>query len=140
VKEGDSVKAGTPIMFDKYAEDVMFASPVSGEVVEINRGEKRKLLEIKILADKNIVYEDFGKVSSSDIASMTRDDVVREMSRRGVWTQLIQRPFGVVADTLATPKSIFISGFDTHPLAPDMDFILKGEEQNLQLDLMLLRS
>src|SRR5690606_29542650 len=52
VKEGDVVKAGTPILFDRKSERVMYTSPVSGEVVEVKRGEKRKLLEIKILADQ----------------------------------------------------------------------------------------
>lgn len=132
VNVGDNVKAGTPLMHDKTAENVVFSSPVSGEVVDIIRGEKRKLLEIKILADKEITYEQFDKKSVSDIAGMDRSEVVAEMASRGVWTQLVQRPYGVVADTEATPKSIFISAFDSHPLAPDVAFTLDGQDQYFQ--------
>ena len=54
VKQGDEVVAGTPLMYDKLLEDIMYTSPVSGEVAEIVRGEKRKIEEIRILADKKI--------------------------------------------------------------------------------------
>ena len=54
VKEGDIVKAGSPLMHDKAFEEIIYASPVSGEVAEIVRGAKRKILEIRILADKEI--------------------------------------------------------------------------------------
>ena len=63
VKEGDTVKAGTPILFDKKLEKVKYVAPVSGEIIEIKRGEKRKLLEIKILADGEINFENFEKLS-----------------------------------------------------------------------------
>lgn len=132
VAEGDNVKAGTPLFYDKDSENVMFAAPVSGEIVAINRGEKRRLLEVKILADKEIAYESFTKFSASDIAGMSRDSVVEELSKRGTWIQIVQRPYGVIADTKATPKAIFISGFDTHPLAADIAFTLQGEDQYFQ--------
>jgi Na+-transporting NADH:ubiquinone oxidoreductase subunit A len=135
VKEGDTVKAGTPLLQDKISEQIVFCSPVSGEIAEIIRGEKRKLLEVRILADKEIIYEQFDKKTVSDIAAMNRDEVVREIAKRGVWPQLIQRPFGVVADINQTPKSIFISAFDSHPLAPDTAFTLQGEDHNFQAGL-----
>ena len=72
VAEGDNVKSGTPLLFDKVFPDVFYTSPVSGEVVEIKRGEKRKLLEIKILADKVIEYADFNKYTVSDINGLPR--------------------------------------------------------------------
>lgn len=139
VNVGDNVKAGTPLMHDKTAENVLFCSPVSGEIVEIVRGKKRKLLEIKILADKEIDFEQFDKKSVSDIAAMDRDQVASEMARRGVWTQLIQRPYGVVADYESTPKSIFISAFDSHPLAPDISYMLEGQDQYFQAGVDALR-
>ena len=70
IKEGDNVKAGTPIMYDAVMESVVFSAPVSGEVVEVKRGAKRKLLEIKILADKEVEFEAYAKHSISDIASL----------------------------------------------------------------------
>lgn len=129
VKEGDTVKAGTPVLIDKAMDQVIYAAPVSGEIVEIKRGERRKLLEIKILADKTITHEAFDKV---DLASLDRDALAAALAGSGVWPTIIQRPFGIVANPADTPKSIFISAFDTHPLAPDYAFMLQGEEQYLQ--------
>jgi Na+-transporting NADH:ubiquinone oxidoreductase subunit A len=139
VKEGDTVKAGTPILFDKKMEKVQFVAPVSGEIVEIKRGEKRKLLEIKILADSEIQFEQFGKFSDADIESASREKIVDHMTASGVWPQIIQRPYGVIANPEDEPKSIFISGFDTHPLAPDYDFLLKGQEKYFHAGINILK-
>jgi len=138
VKEGDTVKAGEPVLYDKYQESIMYSAPVSGEVIEIKRGAKRKLLEIIILADKDVQFVDFGKCSVSDISNLTRESAQERMLKSGVWPNIIQRPFGVVADPQDTPKSIFISAFDTHPLSPDYDFIFKGQEANFQVGIDVL--
>ncbi len=139
VAEGDNVKAGTPLLFDKVFPDVQYTSPVSGEIVEIKRGEKRRLLEIKILADKEIEYEEFKKHSVSDVTSLSREDAQELMVKSGVWPNIIQRPYGVVADPADTPKSIFISTFDTNPLAPDYSFLLEGQEQYFQAGINVLK-
>lgn len=139
VQEGALVKAGTPIFFDKSMEEVMFTSPVSGEVVEIKRGEKRKLLEVKILADKQIDYLEFERYTVSQLASLTKEEVMPELLRSGVWTNIIQRPYGIIANPKDTPKAIFISTFDSSPLAPDYDFIFKGQEQFFQAGIDILK-
>lgn len=139
VKEGDVVKAGTPLFHDKRKDQVVFTAPVSGEVVEIKRGDKRKLLEVKILADRNIEYVQFKKHSVSDIANLTREAAQEQLLSSGVWLNLVQRPFGIIADPAETPKSIFISGFDSHPLAPDYSLLFKGQEQAFQAGLDVLR-
>jgi Na+-transporting NADH:ubiquinone oxidoreductase subunit A len=128
VNEGDTVKAGTPILIDKAMDQVIYAAPVSGEIVEVKRGEKRKLLEIKILADQTVSHESFGKI---DI-NQDRDALAAKLASTGVWPNIIQRPYGVVANPADTPKAIYISGFDSHPLAPDYAFTLKGEEKYFQ--------
>lgn len=128
VNEGDTVKAGTPILLDKAMDQVIYAAPVSGEIVEIKRGEKRKLLEIKILADQNITHENFGAIG----LSQDRDALAAKLASTGVWPNIIQRPYGVVANPADSPKAIFVSAFDTHPLAPDNGFALKGEEKYFQ--------
>jgi Na+-transporting NADH:ubiquinone oxidoreductase subunit A len=138
VNEGDTVKAGTPILFDKAMEKVQYVAPVSGEIVEIKRGDKRKLLEIKILADSKISYESFDKFSGTSLESLSREDAIAQMTKSGVWPQIIQRPFGVVANPDDTPKAIFISAFDTNPLAPDYGFTLQGEESNFQAGIDML--
>jgi Na+-transporting NADH:ubiquinone oxidoreductase subunit A len=134
VNEGDTVKAGTPILIDKAMDQVIYAAPVSGEIVEIKRGEKRKLLEIKILADQNIAYENFGKID----LDQDRDALAAQLASTGVWPNIIQRPFGIVANPAETPKAIFVSAFDTHPLAADLGFTLQGQERYFQAGINAL--
>ena len=137
VEVGDTVKAGTPILFDKKNDRVMHVAPVSGEVVEIRRGEKRKLLEVVILADKEIVSEEFKAIPDPD--ALSREEVINHMLRTGVWVNLVERPFGVIANPDASPKGIFVSCFDTNPLAPDYDFIFQGQGDAFQTGLDVLK-
>lgn len=139
VDEGDTVKAGTPIFYDRLGEKVMYCAPVSGEIAEIKRGAKRKVLEIKILADKQIEYVEFKKHSVSDIANLSKEEAEEQILKSGAWPNIVQRPFGLVADPAETPKAIFISTFDSHPLAPDYDFIFAGEEQFFQTGIEILK-
>lgn len=139
VNEGDAVKAGSPLFHDKRNEQIVFTSPVSGEVVEVKRGEKRKLLEVVILADRTIEYLNFPKYSISEISNLTREKAQTQILSSGAWLNIVQRPFGVVANPAETPKSIFISGFDSHPLAPDYNFLYKGQEQYFQAGIDILK-
>ncbi len=139
VKEGDQVKAGSVLFHDKKNEQLVFTAPVSGEVVEIKRGEKRKLLEIKILADKTIEYLSFNKYSVSELANLSREKALEQLLTSGVWVNIVQRPFGVVADPAEKPKSIFISAFDSGPLAPDYNLLFKGQEQFFQAGIDVLK-
>ncbi len=139
VAVGDNVKAGTPILFDKKNERVKHVAPVSGEIVDIKRGEKRKLLEVVILADKQIEYEKFKSHSVSELASLSKEQVIEQMLEGGVWPHLIQRPYGIIAEADASPKAIFISAFDSHPLAPDYNLLYKGQDQYFQAGLDVLK-
>lgn len=139
VKEGDNVKAGTPLFSDKKFDQINFASPVSGEVVEVVRGEKRALIEIKILADKKMEYVPLRKYSVSEVNTISADEARDHMLKSGVWPNLVQRPFGIVAEPTATPKAIHISAFDTHPLAPDYNILFKGQDQYFQVGVDILK-
>lgn len=139
VAEGDTVKAGTPLFRDKRLENVFFTAPVSGEVVEVKRGDKRKLLEVRILADRSFDHVQFKKYSTSDLTNLDRAAAQEQMLSSGVWVNLVQRPYGVIADPAETPKAIFISAFDSHPLAPDYNVLFKGEEQYFQAGVDVLR-
>jgi len=139
VNEGDTVKSGTPILFDKKMDNVMYTSPVSGEVVEIKRGAKRKLLEVKILADKEIEYESYKKYTVSEINNLSVEEAKETMLKSGVWPQIIQRPYAVVAKPDSEPKSIFISAFDSHPLAPDYDFLFKDQDKYFETGVEILK-
>jgi Na+-transporting NADH:ubiquinone oxidoreductase subunit A len=132
VKPGEKVKAGTIIFHDKYNEEVKFASPVSGEVIEIVRGDKRRILEVRIKADAEISYEQ-GK--SGEPASMSGEEVKSVILNAGLWPVIKQRPLDVVANPSHEPKAIFISAFDSAPLAPDYDFVLHGQSAYFQKGL-----
>ena len=136
VKVGDKVKAGKPLFFNKYNERVLFTSPVSGTVAAINRGEKRKVLTVTVTPDAEQSYEEFGK---PDLKKATREELVELLLRSGLWPMIVQRPYGIIADPTTTPKAIFVSAFDSAPLAPDYNFVLKQEQRNLQAGLDLLR-
>jgi len=120
VKPGDKVKAGTPVFFDKGRPEVKFTSPVCGVVQEVVRGERRRILEVIIEASGDD-YEQFGQ---TDPSSANREAIVDKLLLSGMWPALRQRPYHIVALPNETPKSIFISGFDTAPLAADMDFVI----------------
>lgn len=139
VKEGDNVKAGSPILFERNEEDILYTAPVSGEVVEIKRGEKRKVLEVKILADKEVEFEKFKSYSASDIGNLSKEDALEQLKKSGGWTNVIQRPYGCVANPGDSPKAIFISTFDSSPLAPDYSFVLQGQEQYFQAGIDVLK-
>ncbi len=135
VKEGDLVKAGTPLCVDKFNERMSFTAPVSGRVLEIIRGDKRKLLEIRIERSDVEEYESFRK---GDPASMTPEEIKDELLKSGLWPLIRQRPYAIVANPDGKPKAIHISGFDTAPLAPDYDLIVHGREAEFQTGLNAL--
>lgn len=132
VKEGDLVEAGSTIFFDKYNDRIKFSSPVSGEVVSINRGAKRRILEIEIKPGSEIKYQSFSKQKVSDL---NRDQIINHLLETGVWPFIRQKPFDVIANPNDIPKSIFISTFNTAPLAADHDFVLHGMEKEFQTGL-----
>ncbi|MFI3320574.1 MAG: Na(+)-translocating NADH-quinone reductase subunit A [Rikenellaceae bacterium] len=137
VKVGDKVEAGAPLFFSKYNERVVFTSPVSGTVSAVNRGEKRKVLNVVVDADSTQTYKEFAKV---DPKKASREEVVELLLSSGLWTMLIQRPYGIIADPSQTPKSIFVSTFDSAPLAPDYNFVLAKEKSNIQAGVEVLQA
>lgn len=136
VREGDAVKVGTPVFVRKDDERVRFVSPVSGTVSRIMRGEKRRIKAVVIAADhrqtmEDIVFQDH---------DLDRKSVVDILLRYGMWPSFIQRPFGTVADYDVVPKNIFISCFDSAPLAPDYAFIFKNEAEAFYKGLQIVSS
>ncbi len=137
VKVGEKVDAGSPLFYSKYDERVVFTSPVSGTVSAINRGEKRKILNVVVDADATQTFKEFAIV---DPQKATRDEVVELLLTSGLWSMIIQRPYGIIADPSQTPKSIFVSTFDSAPLAPDYNFVLAAEKANIQKGIEVLKS
>jgi len=135
VKEGDAVKAGTPVMADKKNLSIIFSSPVSGIIKEIVRGEKRKLLAILIENDNNNEHVQFA-IPNSQTAK--RKEIVETLLSSGLWPAIKQRPYGIIPNPEVEPKAIYVSGFDSSPLAPDLDFTLKGEIEMIQAGIDIL--
>lgn len=129
VKAGDSVKAGSPLFFEKNHPSMLFASPVSGVVTTVERGAKRRILYVEVKADATTDYVDFGSRKPNDL---TGEEVKQFLLDAGIWFLIKQRPYDVVAVPDKTPRDIFVTGFDSAPLAPNYDFILDGQEEDLQ--------
>ena len=132
VKEQEYVMAGGPLFIDKNHPELKFVSPVSGVVTSVERGARRKVLNIVVEAATEQDYEEFGKM---DPSKMSGQQVKEALLQAGMFAFIRQRPYDVIADPTVTPKAIFISAFDSNPLAPDFEFALKGEEANFQTGL-----
>ena len=129
VREGDKVLAGTPILADKMSHSILLTSPVSGTVAQVVRGEKRKLLEVRIKADEKQEFVDFGVKKP---AQMSAAEIKEAILAAGLWPAITQRPYGIIANPEIKPKAIFVSAFNTAPLAANPEFALKDEVENIQ--------
>ncbi|MDD6890816.1 MAG: Na(+)-translocating NADH-quinone reductase subunit A [Bacteroidales bacterium] len=132
VKEQEYVMAGGPLFIDKNHPEVKFVSPVSGVVTSVERGARRKVLSITVEAAAEQDLEDFGK---KNVAQMDAAAVKQALLDAGMFAFIRQRPYDVIADPTVAPRAIFVSAFDSSPLAPDFEIALKGEEANFQTGL-----
>ncbi len=135
VEVGQEVKAGDHLFYDKKNPEVKYVAPVSGEVIAVNRAEKRSISEVIILADKKM---DFRKLPELDLEKATREELVNYMLDAGVWPHISQRPYDTIADHKIEPKAIFVTTFDSAPLAPDQDIVVAGREDIFQIGLDVL--
>jgi len=135
LKEGEPVVAGSPIFQDKYNNDIKYVSPVDGTLNAIVRGEKRKILEVLIDVAPT---QNFEAGTPIDVAALSGEQLKEKMLAAGLWPFVRQRPLDVVADPTQQPKAIFVSAFDSSPLAPDMDFVLHGKGKEFQAGIDVL--
>lgn len=129
VKQGDEVKTGDALFYDKYHPEVKFTAPLGGKVSSVNRGERRKILEVVVEVDKNAGEADFKK---ADPNSLSGDEVKDQLLKSGLWPFIKQRPYGIIASPEKKPRAIFVSTFDTAPLAPDVNYVLDGKMSTFQ--------
>jgi len=131
-KEGAKLKAGETIFYNKDIDKINFVSPVSGEVIEVQRGARRRIEAIKILADDSQTSIDHGQYN---VETSSPEDLKAHLMQSGCWAFIKQRPYDVIANPESEPKAIFVSGYTTAPLAADLDFVLQGKEKELQAAL-----
>lgn len=135
VKEGDRVLAGDPLFVNKTCPDVKFASPVSGVVTEVLRGERRKVLCVKVNADAQQECRDFGRL---DVEAADAAAVKALLLDAGLFGYINQLPYAVSTTPDTAPKAVFVSALRDMPLAGDFEFELQGNEEAFQAGITAL--
>ncbi len=135
VSEGEHVKAGDALFVNKVYPEVRFASPVSGVVTAVERGERRKVLCVKVEADKEQSYVDYGK---KDVSKLDGQRVIDALLEAGLFGYIDQLPYAVSTNPTVMPKAIFVSALRDKPLACDFEYEVKGQEQDFQTGLTAL--
>ena len=135
VREGDTVKAGDALFVNKMYPEVRFASPVSGKVTAVVRGERRKVLCVKVEADAQQQYVDFGK---KDVAALDGQAVIDALLEAGLFGYIDQLPYAVSTNPSVLPKAIFVSALRDKPLAADFEYEVQGQEDDFFTGLQAL--
>ncbi len=140
VKEGDAVKAGDALFVDKLHPEVKFVSPVSGTVSMVERGDRRKLLSIRVKSLTPSLSKGEGEDSRqfTPPSEGTGEAIKALMLESGLFAFLRQRPYDVVANPDDKPKAIFVSAFNSMPLSQDFEYVLQGQEAEFQAGLSAL--
>ena len=126
-KQDTEVKAGDVVMFDKKNNDIVLVAPVGGKVVDVNRGERRRILEVVIeTSDPGEVI----KHQTKKLEEYTHDEIIQLLLKSGLWPYIEMRPYGIVANPEDKPRDVFISSFESGPLAPDLDFAMANEKDD----------
>ena len=135
VHEGDRVDVGDALFVDKNFPEVRFASPVSGTVKAVDRGERRKILGIRLQADEVQKYHDFGR---RDVSTLSADEVKNALLEAGLFGYIYQLPYAVSTNPQAMPEAIFVSALRDMPLANNFEYELQGNEHDFQTGLTAL--
>lgn len=135
VKEGETVLVGTPLFVDKATERIKCVSPVSGTVTLVERGERRKLLAIRIKPDSAQVKKHY---EVPNVANATAEEMTAFLQETGIFAYFRQRPYDVVPAADVKPRDIFVSAFSQMPLAADFNFVVSGQENDFRLGISAL--
>ncbi|MDO4707886.1 MAG: Na(+)-translocating NADH-quinone reductase subunit A [Porphyromonadaceae bacterium] len=130
VQVGDRVLAGAPIVYHKASPELKLTSPVSGEVVAINRGAKRKILSIEVHPDAEQEYKAF---DVSALEGKGREELLGLLLESGLFAFFKQRPYDRLANPSVAPRDIFVTANFTAPLAPNFAFVAEKYQRELEL-------
>ena len=138
VEEGDQVKIGSPLFFDKTKPEVRWASPASGNVTSIQFGARRVIEKIEITVENNDKVS-IQTLSQGEFESASRKTILDKILKANLFPLIRQRPFNKVADPKDIPRDIFISGHNSAPLSVDLSRLIKDEKDIFQTGLNVLK-
>ena len=138
VEEGDQVKIGSPLFFDKTKPEVRWASPASGNVTSIQFGARRVIEKIEITVENNDKVS-IQTLSQGEFESASRKTILDKILKANLFPLIRQRPFNKVADPKDIPRDIFISGHNSSPLSVDLSRLIKDEKDIFQTGLNVLK-
>lgn len=138
VAVGDKVQKGQALLEDKKTKGVFVCAPVAGEVVAIERGERRKLLSVVIKPEPAGGEKTYPALNHEQLAALSREDIVARLTDSGLWTALRTRPFDKFAVPESIPKAIFVNAMDTNPLSFDPLLAVSGREEDYTFGLRVL--
>jgi len=138
VKEGDLVKRGTPLIFDKRNPAFQVCSPAGGKVIKVDLGKRRLLERIVVEVDAREQAESFPKFTTDQLAGTDRKAILDILLQTGLLALVIARPFSRMANAAVAPKSIFVNGMATAPYQPDINVIIPGQEHFFQAGINAL--
>ncbi|CDT11662.1 Na(+)-translocating NADH-quinone reductase subunit A [Vibrio crassostreae] len=134
---GDEVKKGQVLFADKKNPGVVFTSPASGKVIEVNRGAKRVLqsVVIEVAGNEQITFNSY---EANQLTSLDRETVKAQLVESGAWTALRTRPFSKVPAVDSETQAIFVTAMDTNPLAAEPELIINEQSDAFVAGLDLL--
>jgi len=138
VQEGDQVKRGTPLFYNKKVPDLQFCAPAAGKITAIDYGPRRALQRVVIERSEQDEAETFTKYSADQVRGVAREEILKNLLQSGFLALIRQRPFSRIADPEVTPKSIFVNGMNTAPFLPALDVAVQGHELEFQAGLNAL--
>ncbi len=135
IKENDEVLLGQPLAFDKELPDRKFVSPCHGKVIEIRRGEKRKLQSIIIEKFEN---EKQVEVEPCDIDSVSKKEILSRFLQYGIFSSIRSRPCNILAHPSDKIDAIFVKALESAPFTPSPVFEIKANLKSFQYGLQVL--
>ncbi|MEZ8018689.1 Na(+)-translocating NADH-quinone reductase subunit A [Vibrio splendidus] len=134
---GDEVKKGQVLFADKKNPGVVFTSPASGKVIEVNRGAKRVLqsVVIEVAGNEQITFNSY---EANQLTGLDRETVKAQLVESGAWTALRTRPFSKVPAVDSETQAIFVTAMDTNPLAAEPELIINEQSDAFVAGLDLL--
>ena len=138
VEEGDEVKTGSPLFFNKLRPVVKWASPGTGKIKKIEYGPRRVIKKIELLLRDKQEYVEYKKYKNSDIIGLDRQEVITSILEANIFPIFRQRPFNTIPNPEIPPRDIFVSGVDTSPLGVNIELVFENENENFQAGVDVL--